>query len=1079
MNATFNSASSADKLLHLSSGFCTVGRRLLCGGNRDDALPFQRFQRFVVLGIFAFSCWTGEALATSPQAISPQAVRAWEETVSLPTYPWEDDINPKFWALEGGPRLSTTVHGSITYPYTMQDHLSRTKEDWEYRAVFLENEYLRVMCLPALGGRLHSVFDKASKAEMFHLNRVIKPGMIAMRGAWISGGVEWNAGPQGHTVTCLSPVDVRHGTLPDGAGYLEISNQEKIFRTRWTVRLILRPGRYFLEEHIRLENPTDGVHPYYFWNCTAFPNRPGTRFIYPMSLGMDHSGREFFRWPVHEGRDLSWLKNHETWASVFAYRCTFDFFGAYDVEADRGIVQVANHHELPGKKAWTWGTWEFGLVAQQNLTDEDGPYIEVQSGPLPTQSDYGMLLPRQQISWREWWYPVHGLGDGFEFATREAVAQTYRRDGRLEVRLLATAVYPQARCQIRAEDGTVHADVTVDLRPEQTQVLRIDGLGDKPARIALSTAEGRKLLEYTTPLKIPHVDPPDPAIFAEKPDEEKSAEELFLKGRRLDRDTNRLQARRYYELALARDPGYTAALRALAVLDMEAAQYSSAAEWLEKALLRDGDDGLSWYWLGVCRLHLGDFAEALRCGFEAARCFGTRSLGYDLAGRACMRTRRFGQAVDLFTRAVRLNPDDAQAEMHLQLAHWAAGQKELAAKRAEALATQRPTLLLPQALLELARSQSTQQRAADPAGSQVGETNTQDPLVAWAKEVRRWCGEYHFNMQEAGLTAAQLGLYELAARVVQAACYDACIPEERDPVSLYSLAYLWAAAGREVRVPALLREAGERRSDLVFASRPEELPVLRWVIERNPHDAYAHYQLGNLLANLGQVEAAEEAWRRAVGLDPRMSVPWRNLGLAAAKRSELEQAVRYYERAIEARPSDQTLYRDLAEILIAAGKRPEAITVLERMPYEGMRRADVIILLAQAYYDEKQYTDVIQLLEATPYFVNWEGQDITWRLFHQARVERGIQAFERGDYSAALSDFEAALTYPQNLGVGRSNRPPEARAQYWRGKTLAAMGRVTEAQSAWKAGASLPSGTPAQNRYRELCQKALDTGAAD
>ena len=146
---------------------------------------------------------------------------------------------------------------------------------------------------------------------------------------------------------------------------------------------------------------------------------------------------------MHKGRDLSWLKNYETYASVFSVDCTHDFFGAYDVDADRGIVQVANHHELGGKKAWTWGEWEFGKVAQKNLTDDDGPYIEVQSGPLPTQSDYGMLGPHEQVAWQEWWYPVHGLGDGFEYATRDVAAQTARRDGRLELRLLATAAFPQ------------------------------------------------------------------------------------------------------------------------------------------------------------------------------------------------------------------------------------------------------------------------------------------------------------------------------------------------------------------------------------------------------------------------------------------------------------------------------------------------------------------------------------------------------------------------------------------------------------------------------------------------------------
>ena len=221
-------------------------------------------------------------------------VRDWEGTVTIPTYGWAEDVNPKLWALESQAKFSTTVKGSIVYPYTMQDHLYRTKEDRTYKALFLENEYLKVTCLPQLGGRLHSVLDKSEGKETFHLNRAIKPGMIAMRGAFISGGVEWNAGPQVHTVTIVSPVNALIGRNRDGSAYLEISNLEKSLRTRWTVRVTLRPGKAYLDEQIKIFNPTDAVSPYYFWNCTAFANRPGTRFIYPMTLGTDHNAREFF-----------------------------------------------------------------------------------------------------------------------------------------------------------------------------------------------------------------------------------------------------------------------------------------------------------------------------------------------------------------------------------------------------------------------------------------------------------------------------------------------------------------------------------------------------------------------------------------------------------------------------------------------------------------------------------------------------------------------------------------------------------------------------------------------------------------
>ncbi len=781
--------------------------------------------------------------AVSTEAFAAD-VKAWEGTITIPTYPWQDDVNPKFWALESGSKLSTTIQGAIVYPYVMQDHLSRKKVDRTYKALFLENEYLKVTCLPELGGRLHSVLDKTQGKEMFHANRVIKPGMIAMRGAWISGGVEWNSGPHGHTVTILSPVDALTGRNEDGSAYLEISNQEQIFRTRWTIRVTLHPGRAFLEERIRLANPTDGMHPYYFWNCTAFPNRPGTRFIYPMTLGTDHNAREFFRWPIDKGIDLSWLKNYPTYQSIFSVKCTYDFFGAYDVEADRGIVQVANHHELGGKKAWTWGEWEFGKVAQKNLTDEDGPYIEVQSGPLPTQSDYGMLGPRDQVAWREWWFPVHGLGDGFEYATKDLAAQTSRRGGRLEVRLLATGRFPKAVCVLsRADRELVRKEL--DLAPGAPAVVALAEDAQKPVDVRVTTSEGQLLAAFTTPLPIPKVEPPDPAKFHQKPDAQLSAEELYMKGRAYDRGTERLQAREYYEKALARDPGHAASLRSLAVLDFEAGLYRQAIARLDKALDRDGDDGLSWFYRGASCLRLGDFPEAQRCGYRAVRCPGTASIGYDLVGRAAMRLGNKPAAVIAFQKAARLNPDDPAAADHLMIAMDAAANMDGATSLADRRMEENPTTLVPRALPALRSEQS----------------------LAWfAKQARGVLGERDFELLEASLVFAELGLMDEAGRLVKAACVDVVPPAERSFLPLYYLAWYAAQRGDKPGAGKWLEQAAATHKDRVFASRPEEVEILQYAVRENPGDAQAHLQLGCLLANLGRVADAVDAWQRAADL---------------------------------------------------------------------------------------------------------------------------------------------------------------------------------------------------------------------
>ncbi len=1014
-----------------------------------------------LVGILAAGLWGLVSAAYPPatfaQAASPAGgeVRVWEDQLTIPTYAWVDDINPKFWALEGGPRLSTTVHGSIVYPYTMQDHLLREKSDRTYKALFLENEYLKVVCLPELGGRIHSVLDKTEGEEMFHLNGVIKPGMIAMRGGWISGGIEWNTGPHGHTVTCLSPVNACVGLNPDGSAYLFVSNTEQIFRTRWTVRLTLRPGRSYLEEEITLYNPTDGVHPYYFWNCTAFPNRPGTRFLFPMSLGTDHNAREFFRWPIHEGRDLTWLKNYETYASVFAVQCTHDFFGAYDVDADRGIAQFADHRRLGGKKAWTWGEWEFGKVAQQDLTDDDGPYIEVQSGPLPTQSDYGRLNPRDRVTWQEWWYPVHGLGDGFEFATREAAVNVLRFADRTEIRVLPTGRYPDARYDIR-QGGQVKAEGRADLVPDRPTVIALmpPPAADQPLQIRIVDARGELILEYESPLTIPRVDPPDPRTFAEKPDAEKSADDWFALGAKRDLATDRAGARQAYAVALERDPDHASARKALAVLDFEAARYDEALRHLERVLQADPKDGWAWFCAGTCHLAQHRPEDAARCAERASQSPETALLGHDLLGRAEWRLGRRDRALQAFQHAVQVDPSDYQTCVHLMAALWGMGRKDEAEREAKLLSERDPTALLPRIIPAL---------------------QSPEALEIAAREARLLLGEIEFEALEAALTLHAFGMDHEATAWLRAACRTEAPEEVTGFMPLYYLAHFSALIGEEDASRRYLRRAAYTTKEGVFASRPEELDILEYAVRENPQDAQARLQLGCLLAHLGRPDEAARWWREAAALAPGNSIAWRNLGLEAAHRNDLKEAEACYRKAIAARPDDQTLYRDLAEILIASQRRAEAISLIQAMPLSLPRRSEITILLAQSLMDEGRYDECVQLLEGTPYFTNWEGQDIVWRLFNQAHIERGKQRLQAGDAAGALEDFEAALTYPPNLHVGRSNKPIEAPAQYWRGTALKALGREAEARAAWQAGAEGADVPGIQNEFREKCRQALQS----
>ena len=1000
---------------------------------------FTKSVYLVLLPVFAFLIHC--------QTVNSQ-VKAWEGTITIPTYGWQEDVNPKFWAMEAGAKGATTVKASITYPYNMQDHLSRKLEDVTYKAIFLENEYLKITCLPELGGRLHSVYDKTTGQEAFHLNNVIKPSMIAMRGGFISGGIEWNAGPQVHTVTILSPVDVLYGENDDGSAYIEVSNLEKSLRTKWTVRVTLHPGKALLDEDITIYNPTDAINPYYFWNCTAFPQRKGTRFIYPMSRGTDHFGIKYFDWPVNEGKDLSWTKNYDDASSIFAVDCSYDFFGAYDVDLDRGIVQVADHNEHQGKKAWTWGQGGYGRVCMKNLGDKDPEYIEVQSGPLQTQSDYGILSPGAAISWKEYWFPVHGLSTGFEFATEKLAIQTNHEKNKIGISLFSTEIIKGVNCIVIADGNEIQRKVT-DLSPQSAVTLEMNKNNHDTVTLLITNDKGNLLAKFKSPLPMPYVAPLEPPSYVLKADEALTVEENYLKAQKFDRALDRLMARKYYNAALRTDSLHLSSLRDLAILDFEQGLYESAESRLTKALKQiPNDDGLAWYFLGLCRLKENNLDGALKCGFKASRCQGTVARGFDLVGRCFMMKKQYSQAKGYFQKACQSDMNDPLLYHHYLMALYASGDKEMASEMAEKRVAEHPTELTSRFILV------------------VSEKNNDRNINA----IREFVGEDDFEILEAGLDFSRLGLNKEAITVLEEGCLKPVPSDKQNHLILYQLAYLNHMIGHNDLAGGYLKKATANYQDFILASSPEMEETLLYALKINPKDAVASYQLGNLYANFGRLSEAEKYWKGATANDPSLSIPWRNLGLNYwVDKNDHKESESCYRNAIRARPLDQTLYRDLAKVLVDNNRRKEAISLLENMKYSGMRRSDIIIDQAQYYLDEGRYDECINLLSSVPYFVNWEGTSITWDIFNMANLKKGIALYEKGDLSSALKAFEKGLTFPENLGVGRSARTEEAMSWFWKGKALLAMGKSKEAMAAWKSGAFSPKGSETQNRYIQFC----------
>jgi hypothetical protein len=194
-----------------------------------------------------------------------------EEMLEIPTvFVDSEDPDPPF-----APGRSWRV-----YPYTMLDDIGGHRETRAWRVVVLENRYLETIVLPELGGHVYAVRDKSAGCDLFYRNRVIKPGLVALRGAWQAGGIEFNF-PQGHSVSTSSRVTCRIVRPKDSAPFCDVGAFNRIWRTWWSVRIMLDPDAAVLKTRVRLANPTSDRRRFYYWSNAAVRAPEELEIIYP------------------------------------------------------------------------------------------------------------------------------------------------------------------------------------------------------------------------------------------------------------------------------------------------------------------------------------------------------------------------------------------------------------------------------------------------------------------------------------------------------------------------------------------------------------------------------------------------------------------------------------------------------------------------------------------------------------------------------------------------------------------------------------------------------------------------------
>ncbi|RJL30094.1 DUF5107 domain-containing protein [Bailinhaonella thermotolerans] len=316
-------------------------------------------------------------------------------------------------------------------PYTMQDGYTRAREERELPAVVLENELLTATFLPGYGGRLWSLAHRPSGRELLHRNPVLQPANLALRDAWLAGGVEWNLGATGHWPLTCAPLHAVRLSLADGTPVLRMFEFERLRRLVVRIDAWLPAGSPVLFVRPAIVNPGDAEVPVYWWSNIAVPEAADVRVVAPAERAyhFDYGSRlRLVDFPELDGVDRSYPDRVRGAADYFfeipAGRRRW--VAALD-GAGRGLAQVSTD-PLRGRKLFHWGTGPGGLRWQEWLSGPGSRYLEVQAGLARTQLEHIPMPGGAEWSWVEAYglveadpAAVHGTWDEARAAVGEAV----------------------------------------------------------------------------------------------------------------------------------------------------------------------------------------------------------------------------------------------------------------------------------------------------------------------------------------------------------------------------------------------------------------------------------------------------------------------------------------------------------------------------------------------------------------------------------------------------------------------------------------------------------------------------------
>jgi len=265
-------------------------------------------------------------------------------------------------------------------PYQLQDGYNRDKKIRAFNAAVLENDHLKAVFLPELGGRLWSIYDKDEEHELLYVNPVFQPGNLALRNAWFSGGVEFNVGIKGHNPLTCDPLWCAVDKTKDG-DVLRLYEYERIRGVVYCISAWMPDDSKVLYLNNRIENTSNEEKHMYWWSNIAVPETKGTRVIVPTNESFlcfyneDHYLLDSIKLPYHDGIDVSYPGNIPA-SRDFFYKIPKDNakWIATANEEGQGLLQCSTQ-ELKRRKHLVWRQGHGGRNWNEWLSEEGSAYI--------------------------------------------------------------------------------------------------------------------------------------------------------------------------------------------------------------------------------------------------------------------------------------------------------------------------------------------------------------------------------------------------------------------------------------------------------------------------------------------------------------------------------------------------------------------------------------------------------------------------------------------------------------------------------------------------------------------------------